>query len=375
MENGSDWCPGCGDKVVVICDPGESQEFQITFIEAVLCEVNPVEDNVETNNENNNDKNSPGKTTSGKNNQKPIASATVDVNTGNPGLHCTFNAKDSYDPDGNIVFYIWDFDNGITEKTDQKEIMHIFTSVGKYQVMLTVEDDKGAFDTLNEAIIIEIISANNPPENLIVISDTNWTHQNINVSFTMNATDPDENDAIRFEINWGDNTVFVSDQHISEEIFEISHNWDTFGIYTVTVTAKDEQNASTAKSSITIIVDVIVIDDMINAWLIDTNSDGCYDLFLDTETGVKTQLQQRTETIYLIDINNDSIMNYQFDTYTNRISMEKQNIREESYKPLFLSLIGFYFFIIVLILIGLMIYLFKRQKNTQLSKKQNVRHK
>ena len=36
--NSSDWCPDCGDKIAVICDPGVTHGFQITFIEVTLCE-------------------------------------------------------------------------------------------------------------------------------------------------------------------------------------------------------------------------------------------------------------------------------------------------------------------------------------------------
>lgn len=32
-ENSDDWCPGCGDTIAVICDPGEEHGFQITIIE------------------------------------------------------------------------------------------------------------------------------------------------------------------------------------------------------------------------------------------------------------------------------------------------------------------------------------------------------
>jgi len=42
-ENSHLWCPECGDIIAVINDPGIEHEFQITIIEAILCEINPEE--------------------------------------------------------------------------------------------------------------------------------------------------------------------------------------------------------------------------------------------------------------------------------------------------------------------------------------------
>lgn len=42
-ENSHLWCPECGDTIAVINDPGIEHEFQITIIEAILCEINPID--------------------------------------------------------------------------------------------------------------------------------------------------------------------------------------------------------------------------------------------------------------------------------------------------------------------------------------------
>ncbi len=62
--------------------------------------------------------------------------------TGDP---VTFDASDSYDPDGEIVSYLWDFGDGTTGNGETTE--HIYTSAGgsgtQYPVTLTVIDDDG----------------------------------------------------------------------------------------------------------------------------------------------------------------------------------------------------------------------------------------
>lgn len=73
-------------------------------------------------------------------NELPIAAFTED-----PGLNIgvnqdiTFNASSSYDPDGNIKSYTWDF--GDSEKDTGITVVHKYSEPGTYTVKLTVRDD------------------------------------------------------------------------------------------------------------------------------------------------------------------------------------------------------------------------------------------
>jgi len=53
-----------------------------------------------------------------------------------------FDASPSYDPDGEIVAYHWDFGDGTT--AEGKVVSHAYDSDGVYTVVLTVVDDAGA---------------------------------------------------------------------------------------------------------------------------------------------------------------------------------------------------------------------------------------
>jgi parallel beta-helix repeat protein len=243
--------------------------------------------------------------------QPPNAKATVDKNSGTPGEIFTFDASESDAPDGEIVKYTWDFDDVTTIITDKTIITHMFPLVGTYEVKLTVEDDVGATGKLNEPLVIDIVRANNPPRDLIVTPETTNTKKNTTVSFMMRVTDPDENDTIRFEIDWGDGNNTISGQiFISGESFVTSHTWDTYGVYTVRVTAFDEQNTPTPTYSLEMYVDVIVIDDIINGLLIDRDSDGIFDMFKNTETDVEIDVEEQDDGSYLIDSDNDGKWNY-----------------------------------------------------------------
>ncbi len=77
----------------------------------------------------------------------------------------TFNASASYDPDGNITNYKWNFGDGnITNTTDQI-ITHTYVSTSNYTVNLTVTDDDGATNTDTTTLAVTeppIADANGP---------------------------------------------------------------------------------------------------------------------------------------------------------------------------------------------------------------------
>jgi hypothetical protein len=85
-------------------------------------------------------------------NRPPVASFSyLPVN---PAINetVTFNASDSYDPDGSIVSYNWSFGDGNITNTTGSTILHSYASVGKYTVNLTVTDDEGATNRTSQVI-------------------------------------------------------------------------------------------------------------------------------------------------------------------------------------------------------------------------------
>ncbi|MFQ6054380.1 MAG: PKD domain-containing protein, partial [Methanosarcinales archaeon] len=56
-----------------------------------------------------------------------------------------FNGSGSYDPDGFIVNYEWDFGDNTTGTGIAPT--HVYTAIGTYTVTLTVTDDDNATDT------------------------------------------------------------------------------------------------------------------------------------------------------------------------------------------------------------------------------------
>ncbi|MCW3131937.1 MAG: right-handed parallel beta-helix repeat-containing protein [Candidatus Methanospirare jalkutatii] len=117
-------------------------------------------------------------------NKPPIASFTYKPE--NPFINqtITFDASSSYDPDGAIVSYDWDFDDGNT--ATGKIVTHAYSSAGEYTVTLTVTDNSSLTNSTTRKVkVIEegipniswnmTISATNQLEPVVVGMHPNAT--------------------------------------------------------------------------------------------------------------------------------------------------------------------------------------------------------
>ena len=83
----------------------------------------------------------------------PIVSISIFGNVvGNQTI--IFDASDSYDPDGTILSYDWDFGDG--EVGSGINASHVFTQPGQYTVTLIVTDNNGS--TFSKSIIVNVTS-------------------------------------------------------------------------------------------------------------------------------------------------------------------------------------------------------------------------
>jgi len=85
-------------------------------------------------------------------NQSPIASFSFSPNNPAINTEITFDASSSYDPDGQIASYEWDFGDGITGKDEV--VKHSYSSDKQYTVSLKVIDDGGKSDTMSVQVTI-----------------------------------------------------------------------------------------------------------------------------------------------------------------------------------------------------------------------------
>lgn len=84
-------------------------------------------------------------------NRPPVVNFTWNPNSPGAGVAVSF-IDQSYDPDGNIVSWLWHFGDG--SSSTQRNPIHTYQSVGTYSVQLTVRDDCGASSSATASIVI-----------------------------------------------------------------------------------------------------------------------------------------------------------------------------------------------------------------------------
>jgi len=83
-------------------------------------------------------------------NAEPVASFSYGPLNPMVGQTISFDASASYDPDGSIVSYFWDFGDGFVASGEQ--VSHSYSDSGTYQVNLTVIDNDAATNTCTKIL-------------------------------------------------------------------------------------------------------------------------------------------------------------------------------------------------------------------------------
>ncbi len=164
----------------------------------------------------------------------PIANFSYSIN----GPTVQFDGSPSYDRDGEIISYEWDFDDG-TNGTGMI-VSHTYSNIGTYDVMLTVTDNDGYIGHITKSIMIEVV--NQPPGAPIINGPTSGKAGET-YSYTLVSVDPNGDDVF-YEIDWGEGYVEPWDgPHESNIVINREHSWDEKGDYTIMARAKDVHGA------------------------------------------------------------------------------------------------------------------------------------
>ncbi len=85
-------------------------------------------------------------------NKTPIAIFTYTPQSGTPPLTVNFDASASFDPDGSISSYGWNFGDG--DMGEGTPISHSFEDKGTFTVLLTVTDTAGATGVFSRDVLV-----------------------------------------------------------------------------------------------------------------------------------------------------------------------------------------------------------------------------
>ncbi|APH38454.1 type IV pilin N-terminal domain-containing protein [Methanohalophilus halophilus] len=91
---------------------------------------------------------------SGPQNQPPVASFSYSPSLTPMGQSITFDASASYDPDGSITSYEWDWTNDGSYDATGVTATHSYSTPGSYDVKLRVADDDGETATTSETVVV-----------------------------------------------------------------------------------------------------------------------------------------------------------------------------------------------------------------------------
>jgi len=263
-----------------------------------------------------------------------------------------FDASESYDNDGIIVSYEWDFDD--ESIYDGTTASHAFKKKGEYFVTLSITDNHGLSDTDTQKIII--LKANSPPA-APTIAGVNKGVINNDYTYDFTAEDLD-NDSIQYIIDWGDENTSTSDFLPNGTTFTTTHQWSQPGPYMISVKTSDNETESSTTSH-KIYISIEYVSDI--GYLLDENGDGVFDAFFDNDTSSTSITLESEDGIYLIDADNNGNWDYEFDVTSQALmSYETKKTNQQDNSVFSMLVIGVIIAIILLVILGLVLKKMKK---------------
>jgi len=202
-------------------------------------------------------------------NEPPIPLFTESAETVYTGEVISFNASDSYDPDGNITNYFWDFGDGTN--TTGVTVDHVYVDDGVYTITLVVTDDDGK--TASKSAVKTV--SNRPPIALFTENPTIAFTDEI-IHFDASSSNDPDGSVISYFWDFGDGTDATG--------VTVNHAYEDDGVYTVTLTVTDDDGETASKSAVETVSNrppiALFTDDATNAdvdELIRFDASGSYD--------------------------------------------------------------------------------------------------
>jgi PKD repeat protein len=161
-------------------------------------------------------------------NRLPVANASASPSLPDLGVPVSFSSAGSYDPDGQIVRYEWDFGDG-TKSTEPNPV-HAYSTVGNYFITLSVFDN---YDSRGFAYL-SLTAGNKPPVAAISVNTTTPPTGSAVIFTGSGSYDPDGT-IVKYEWDFGDGTKSIEPNP--------SHSFATQGTKLVWLWVTDDHGA------------------------------------------------------------------------------------------------------------------------------------
>jgi PKD repeat protein len=206
--------------------------------------------------------------------QAPVAVFTYSPTYPQTYVTITFNASQSYDPNGHIVSYVWDFGDGNVTTVVAPTITHFYTAFGNYTTVLIVSDNSGYADSSSKVITI----LPHPPT-----ADFTYLPVSpiVGETVTFNASGSHDLDGTIISYSWsfGDGNTTTTSNPI------ITHAYTSHGGYTITLTVTDNDNLTGNKTSSVAIRNYPTASFTITPSIPDVNNTATFDASSSTPNG------------------------------------------------------------------------------------------
>ncbi|RLE39941.1 hypothetical protein DRJ23_02940 [Candidatus Acetothermia bacterium] len=175
-------------------------------------------------------------------NAPPIANFSSTDDAPTVGDTVEFDASGSYDPNGEVVSYEWDFGDGTTG--EGVKVSHSYANTGYYVITLTVTDDAGAVGTARHAVNVQEKSSGGgcsggscggPDIPLAVITGLpgcSGGEVGVPIEFDGSYSRAAEGKIVSYKWDFGDGTTGSG--------VRVSHAYQKTGRFLVTLTVTDE---------------------------------------------------------------------------------------------------------------------------------------
>ena len=147
----------------------------------------------------------------------------------------TFDASISYDPDGAIIIYYWDFGDGNISTVEDPSIQHVFKNAKMYHVTLTVTDNDGLNHTITKQIMVYTTAVSVHDIAIINIEpESTWVYQgrllNITVTVANEGTDIETFNVSLYYDNTKVRTCEVASLFPDKNL-TLTFTWNTTNLY------------------------------------------------------------------------------------------------------------------------------------------------
>jgi len=167
--------------------------------------------------------------------QPPVASFTATPARVNPGDPVAFDASASYDPDGFIAWYAWDFGDGTNATSILPSAGHAYGAPGLYTATLTVTDNESYASSATRSVRV-----NAPPNARLAVSPP-IAYIGVAVTFDASGSSDPDGDPLTYAWDFGDSATGAG--------VLVTHTYGAKGRFAVTLIVTDDLGASGTGSS------------------------------------------------------------------------------------------------------------------------------